>query len=176
MKAVALIGSPRKGGNCDVIVKELMDSIDGDTKTYYLYDQKVGPCQADMACVNQDCVLNDDGNTIINDILDADVLVFSSPIYYGQITGPAKTLIDRFYQISVNPEKTLDGKKVITVFTQNQPEDVFHDYINSFKAMPFGFLGMQVVGNITAMGASEKGDKEQLKEYLDAAKDIASKL
>ena len=35
MKTIALIGSPRKDGNCDQIVSRLLDNIDGYTKKYY---------------------------------------------------------------------------------------------------------------------------------------------
>lgn len=175
MKIVAVIGSPRKEGNCDTIVKELLNNVDADTTTYYLYDQKIGPCHADMACVNQDCILNDDGNTVINDILDADLFIFATPIYFGQMSAPSKALIDRFYQVFVNPDKSFKGKKAITVFTQGLPENGFETYINSTNAM-FGSIEMELVGSITAMGTSKKGDKEELSEALTQAKEIASKL
>ena len=129
-----------------------------------------------MGCVEGDCVIDDDGNEIIKALLDADVLVFSSPIYYGQITAQAKSFIDRFYQISRNPNKSLEGKKVVTIFTQAQPENVFGPYIDSFKVMPFGFMGMEVVGNVTAMGTQQKGDKDELQKYIDEVKEIAANL
>ena len=129
-----------------------------------------------MGCVEGDCVIDDDGNSIIKSLLDCDVLVFSSPIYYGQITAQAKAFIDRFYQISRNPNKSLEGKKVVTIFTQAQPEDKFGPYIESFKVMPFGFMGMEVIGNVTAMGTQDKGNEEELEKYIEEVKDIARSI
>ena len=42
--------------------------------------------------------------------------------------------------------------------------------------MPFGFMGMEVVGNVTAMGTQQKGDEEELQKYIDEVKEIASNL
>lgn len=92
------------------------------------------------------------------------------------MSAQAKAFVDRFYQISRNENKSLEGKKVVTIFTQAQPENVFGDYIDSFKVMPFGYMGMEVIGNVTAMGTSSKGDKEELAKYIDEVKSIASKL
>ena len=160
MKVLGVVGSPRKDGNCDVLVKEFLDSADADTEYIFLNHKKLFGCNACMACENGDCVIDDDGNDIIKSLLDADVLVFATPIYYGQMSAQAKAFVDRFYQISRNENKSLEGKKVVTIFTQAQPENVFGDYIDSFKVMPFGYMGMEVIGNVTAMGTSSKGDKE----------------
>jgi len=176
MKVLGIVGSPRKDGNCDVLVKEFLEAVNADTEYIFLNEKDLNGCNACMGCVEGDCVINDDGNEIIKALLDADVLVFSSPIYYGQITAQAKSFIDRFYQVSRNPEKTLEGKKVVTIFTQAQPENIFGNYIESFKTMPFGFMGMEVIGNVTAMGTQKAGDKEELQKYIDEVKEIASKL
>ncbi len=176
MKVLGVVGSPRKNGNCDVLVKEFLDAVDGDTEYIFLNQKKLFGCNACMACAEGDCVIDDDGNDIIKSLLEADVLVFASPIYYGQISAQAKTFIDRFYQISRNENKSLESKKVVTIFTQGQQEDVFRDYIDSLEVMPFGFMGMEVIANITEMGAQNKGDKEELAEYIDEVKMVASKL
>ena len=64
----------------------------------------------------------------------------------------------------------------MTIFTQAQPENVFGDYIESFKTMPFGFMGMEIIANVTAMGTQQKGDKDELQKYIDEVKEIASNL
>ena len=176
MKVLGIVGSPRKGGNCDVLVKEFLDAVDADTEYIFLNEKELKGCNACMGCVEGDCVIDDDGNEIIKALLDADVLVFSSPIYYGQMSAQAKAFVDRFYQISRNPNKSLEGKKVVTIFTQAQPEAVFGSYIESFKMMPFGFMGMEVVGNVTAMGTQQAGDEEELAKYIDAVKELAAKI
>ena len=118
MKTIALIGSPRKEGNCDQLVSKLLDNIEGYTKKFYLNDVDLQFCNACQACQKGDCIKDDDGRKIIDEMLDSDIIVFASPIYYGQMSAQAKTIVDRFYMISQNPDKSLEGKKVIQVFTQ----------------------------------------------------------
>lgn len=176
MKVLGVVGSPRKNGNCDILVKEFLDAVDADTDYVFLNHNKLLGCNACMACEHGDCVIDDDGNEIIAKLLDADVLVFASPIYYGGISAQAKTFIDRFYQVSRGPEKTLEGKKVVTIMTQAQPEDVFGDYIKSLETMPFGYMGMEVIANVTAMGTQNKGDKDELADCIKQVREIASNL
>lgn len=158
MKTVALIGSPRKDGNCDILVNKLVEKIDDEKEVIYLNDMNLGYCDACLGCQKGDCVKNDDTRDIVAKIEDADLFIFSSPIYYGQMTAQAKTVIDRFYMISQNPERSLAGTKVILVFTQANPSDAFDPYINSMKTMPVEFLGMELIETIIAKGAAGKGE------------------
>jgi hypothetical protein len=42
--------------------------------------------------------------------------------------------------------------------------------------MPFGFMGMEVIGNVTAMGTQDKGSEEELEKYIEEVKDIARSI
>lgn len=158
MKILALIGSPRKNGNCDIIVNKLVEKLDGEKEVLFLNDLDLGFCNACQSCQKGDCIKDDDARDIVAKIEDADLLIFSSPIYFGQMSAQAKTVIDRFYMISQNPERSLEGTKVIQVFTQANPSDAFDPYIKSMETMPFAFLGMEVIETISAKGAAGKGE------------------
>ena len=166
MKTVAIVGSPRKDGNCDILVNKVLEKIDGEKSIYYLNELDIGFCKACQACQKGDCVKDE--------MLEADLFIFSSPIYYGQMSGQAKTLIDRFYQVSQNPNKSLEDTKVIEIFTQAQPSDAFAAYIDSMKVIPFGYMGMEIVDTIVAKGAVGKGDG--LEEAIAQIEKIGDKL
>ena len=158
MKILALIGSPRKNGNCDILVNKLVEKIDGEKEVLFLNDLDLKYCNACQACQKGDCIKDDDVRDIVAKIEDTDLLIFSSPIYFGQMSAQAKTIIDRFYMISQNPERSLAGTKVIQVFTQANPSDAFDSYIKSMETMPFAFLGMELIETIIAKGAAGKGE------------------
>ncbi|MBO7718688.1 MAG: flavodoxin family protein, partial [Methanosphaera sp.] len=80
MKVLGIVGSPRKDGNCDVLVKKFLDNVEGDTEYIFLNEKELHGCNACMGCVEGDCVIDDDGNSIIKSLLDCDILVFASPI------------------------------------------------------------------------------------------------
>ena len=127
MKTIALIGSPRKEGNCDQLVSKLFENMEGYTKKFYLNDVDLQFCNACQSCQKGDCIKDE-------------------------------TIIDRFYMISQNPDKSLEGKKVIQIFTQANPGDAFDGYIKSLETMPFAYMGMEVIDTIIAKGAAGKGE------------------
>lgn len=61
-----------------------------------LYDKTIGFCQGCLSCQEtKRCVINDDANAIVGKMLHADVLVFATPIYFYEMCGQMKTLLDR---------------------------------------------------------------------------------
>ncbi len=176
MKTVAVIGSPRKGGNCETLVNELVEKLEGDKKVYNLHELDMKYCKACQSCQKGDCVQNDDINEIIDEMREADLFIMSSPIYYGQVTAQVKTLIDRFYQVSQNPDKTLEGTKVVQIFTQANPTEAFDSYIESLTAMPFGYMGMEVINTVIARGAVGKGETSELENAISEIEKIGNDL
>lgn len=157
MKTVAIVGSPRKDGNCDLLVKALCDKLEGDVESFFLNDLNLQFCDACLSCQKGDCIKEDDIRNIMDKILEADLLILSSPIYYGQITGQLKTLIDRFYMVSQNPNKSLESVKVIEIITQANPSDIYDYYIEYLNKTAIEFVGMDVIKTIFAKGAADKG-------------------
>ncbi|MDO5849086.1 MAG: flavodoxin family protein [Methanobrevibacter sp.] len=176
MKTVAIVGSPRKGGNCDILVNELAEKLEGEKKIYYLNEIDMNYCEACQKCQTGDCVQDDDINKIVDEMMEADLFIFSSPIYYGQMTAQAKTLVDRFYQVSQNPNKSLEGTKVVQIFTQANPTEAFDAYIDSMKTMPFGYVGMDVIDTVVARGAMGKGENDQLASAIEQIEKIGNDL
>lgn len=157
MKTTAIIANPRINGNCDQIVSKIAENLDGEVNKYYLNKLDIQYCNACDACEKGDCVKDDDIRKIIDEMQESDRIIFASPIYYDQVSAQAKTLIDRLYQIAKNPNKSMEGKKAILVFTHGHPGDVFDSYIETVKFVPFQRMGMEVVKTIIARGATFKG-------------------
>ncbi len=176
MKTIAIVGSPRKEGNCDILVNELVEKLEGDKKIYYLDELDMNYCEACQKCQTGPCVQNDDLNKVVTEMMEADLFIFSSPIYYGQMTAQAKTLIDRFYQVSQNPDKSLEGTKVVQIYTQANPTEAFDGYIESMKNMPFGYMGMEVIDTVVARGAMGKGENDQLASAIEEIEKIGNDL
>ena len=107
-------------------------------------------------------------------MVEADGVIFSTPIYYGQMSAQGKLIIDRFYGIGQNPDKSLSGKAAL-IFTENQPEGTYEDYIQLTKASPFEFMGYDVIGYVDAGSAGPAGivaeeQENKLKEAYELGK------
>ncbi len=103
MKAVAINGSPRKGGNTEFMLNTVLEGLaqEGiETKLIQVGGTNIHGCRACWACKtlkNGKCVCNDDiFNEIIDEVIDADVIILGTPSYYSDMTPELKAFIDRF--------------------------------------------------------------------------------
>lgn len=91
--------SLRKNSNSDSLANAFFQGAkDSGNKVekINLSDKTIGFCKGCLACQKtQKCVIQDDANSISKKMLNADVLVFATPIYYYEMSGQMKTLLDR---------------------------------------------------------------------------------
>lgn len=98
-RVLVLSTSPRKGGNSDTLADEFIrgaQEAGHQVEKIPLRDKTIGFCKGCLTCQNtQHCVIRDDGDTIAQTMLTADVIVFATPIYYYGMSGQMKTMLDR---------------------------------------------------------------------------------
>lgn len=121
MKVLAISGSPLKNGNTSrligLILKELEKSTVNDIriKEVTLADYTIRPCRSCRKCMKEGrCVLKADGfNQIARKMKKSDLIIIGSPVYFHDVSGQIKNLIDRSY--SLWHERQLKGRRVIPV-------------------------------------------------------------
>ena len=99
-KVLILSGSPRKGGNSDLLCDEFMrGAIDAgnEVEKIRIAEKKIGYCSACYFCRTSGgvCAKKDDMAEILQKMIDADVIVLSSPVYFYSIDAQLKAVIDR---------------------------------------------------------------------------------
>lgn len=99
-KNVLIIGtSPRKKGNSNRLAEEFKkgaESAGNKPEMVYLCDKNIGFCRGCLACQKtKKCVIKDDANEIIEKMKTAEVIVWATPVYYYEMSGQMKTMIDR---------------------------------------------------------------------------------
>lgn len=112
MKIVVLVGSPNKNGSTNLLVNEFKrGALECGHQVNVIDTTRVSirPCLGCVACgYNGPCVQKDDMESIKRQILDADMLVFATPLYYYGMSAQLKTVIDRFCAFN----GTLQGKHI----------------------------------------------------------------
>lgn len=108
MKKILIIStSPRKGGNSDTLAEEFARGAreaGNQVEKIDLHDKTIGFCRGCLVCQKtKRCVIHDDADIIAQKMLMAHVLVFATPIYYYEMCGQMKTMLDR-----ANPLYTSD--------------------------------------------------------------------
>ncbi len=104
MKAIGIVGSPRKNGNTELLTTHTLKAIaeEGlDTELIRLAGLEIQPCNACMVCQKEErCSIEDDLFPIYGKMKEADSIILASPVYYGSATALIKALIERVGYIS----------------------------------------------------------------------------
>ena len=99
MKVLGIAGSPRRGGNTDLLLAEAVRgavSRGVEGKTIVLNDLKITPCQHCDACLSAGkCRINDDMQMIYRELEQADRVILASPVQFMGPTAQMKAMIDR---------------------------------------------------------------------------------
>lgn len=99
-KVLILSGSPRKGGNSDTLCDEFARGAEqsgNEVEKIFVADKKIGYCKACYYCRDHGgkCIIKDDMASVLQKMIDADVIVFASPVYFYSVDAQLKALIDR---------------------------------------------------------------------------------
>lgn len=99
-KVLILSGSPRKGGNSDILCDEFArgaQEAGNEVEKIRVADKKIHPCSACYYCRDHggECVHKDNMAEVLQKTIDADVLVLASPVYFYSIDAQLKAVIDR---------------------------------------------------------------------------------
>ena len=99
-KVLILSGSPRKGGNSDILCDEFMRgslTSGNQVEKIRVSDKKIDFCSSCYYCQKSGgvCAKKDDMAEVLQKMIDADVIVLASPVYFYSIDAQLKALIDR---------------------------------------------------------------------------------
>jgi multimeric flavodoxin WrbA len=99
LKAVGIVGSPRKGGNTEIITAHCLQAMaeEGlDTELIRLAGLDIRGCNACGYChEHEGCSIKDDMQPVYDKMAAADALIVASPVYYGSATSLVKGLLER---------------------------------------------------------------------------------
>lgn len=154
MKALALVASPRKLGNSEILAKEMLASLPADERRMIrLADLRIEQCRACYACLpaEKDCVMQDDLAFLLKEILWAEAVIISSACYFLGPHTSIKTIGDRLISV-LQAGSHYAGKKCATVLTYGVPgwEGYGREAVRNFA----GFLHLDVVGSLTVQAAN----------------------
>ncbi|MFH1350797.1 MAG: flavodoxin family protein [Pseudomonadota bacterium] len=113
MKIVGILGSPRKKGNTEILLDVAMEEARKNGVQFSkipLRGKVIGHCNGCQKCMKTGkCVIKDDMQEIYQEMLDADGILWATPVYCWSMTSLAKTVMDRTYALTV-PRVQLTNK------------------------------------------------------------------
>ncbi len=177
MKVLGIAGSPRRGGNTDRLLGEVMRgaaSRGAKVKTIILNNLTIAPCQHCDGCLETGrCKVEDDMQMVHRELGQADRLVLASPIYFMGVTAQVKAMIDRCqalwvrkYLLKLPPlgNRQVERKGLFISVGGRRAANQFEPALATVKSL-FRALDITYAGELLFPGMDEKG---AIAKYPDA--------
>ena len=149
MKIIVLMGSPRRKDSynvCRQIEKETQKNNEAEFEYVYLKDYRIEDCKGCCLCFQKGeslCPCKDDIQLIKEKLINADGIIFASPVYAYQVPAPMKRVIDRLAYLFHRQE--LIGKPALIVVTT---EGSGHRQVSKYLKMTVSGWGCNLVETI----------------------------
>lgn len=171
MKILAISGSPRKEGNTVTLLNEALEGAKqegADVELYSVAGKNIQPCDGCWGCTRTgQCHIKDDMQTLYDKMVEADGILFGTPIYFYGMTAQAKAVMDRTIALG-RPERSLHSKVggVVAVCGSLGLVDALKDF--SFYMMTRRMLP---AGHVSAYAGSPD-DLRKMEKCMEATRDL----
>jgi len=178
MKITIITGSPRKNGASNYMADEFIRGAKESGHEVYRFDsvrKDVKNCLGCNVCAMglKPCIHKDDFVELKENLLNSDIIVFVTPMYYFGMSSTLKKIIDRFYGIdSPLREKT---NKAVLISVQHSPVEAVKDALNKHYSSILNWLDIQNIAIINAIGIESIEHLKQTK-YPEQAYNLGKNL
>ncbi len=189
-KVIAVNGSPRKNYNTGTLINEALkgaQAANAETKLYNLYDLQYKGCISCFVCKRKGqtqlskCFMKDELTEVLEQIMESDVLILGSPIYFGDITGAMRSFMERLYFSNLSYDSMVNRsvyqKTISTGFiytmgvSPEQYEQVGYDSMFRQHKMYMGLLN----GRVEQLLSKDAYQFDNYNDYAASVVDVAQK-
>lgn len=180
-KILGVIGSPRKRGNTHALVSKILEGAEKEgasTEILFLNDMNIRECDGCHVCwKGKQCSKKDDMNNIYAKIIDSDIIVFGTPVYWYGPTALMKCFIDRFVYFNCPENRSkIRGKFAVIAIPFEEENPKTADLLIKFFKLSLQYLEMKLVGKIIVPGVGNKGDILKKADCLEYAYELWKRL
>ena len=179
MRIVGLSGSPRVGGNTDLILQEALAAAKAegaDVNLIRVSDYHLQPCNGCMTCFStKKCVNEDDGENLYQEIVKADGVIMGSPSYFQGVTAQMKIFIDRIGFLALARGRKDFAEKVGGVIAVARRSGVSSTCNQMIAFMTAAGMIIPSGGRVFAIGR-EKGEVAKDQEGMDSARHLGKMM
>jgi multimeric flavodoxin WrbA len=185
MEVLGINGSPRIGGNTDILLDKVLDGCrdrGARAEKVILNTIKFSPCQ-ECANVRDDgsCLIEDDMQLLYRKIEEADVIILASPIFFGSLSAQAKMMIDRFqcsWRAKYILKKDIFTRKRKGAFISVEASDRkdFFDNAKSIVKNLFAVINVDYAQELFCSSVDDKGAILKRPDILKKASELGQRI
>lgn len=184
MKVLGIMGSPRIKGNTDLLLDEALrgaQSQQAEIEKVVVDKLKIAPCREYYGCLRDgNCVIRDDMDEIYPKIVNADVIIVASPMFFYGLTAQVKALVDRCQALWArkNVLHTLPDTGRRGAFLgvgATGGKRLFEGSVLTVKYF-FQAIGAQYVGELLIRGVDKRGEIKEHPTALAEAFELGKRL
>ncbi len=186
MKVLAILGSPRREGNTEILLDALICGAKeqgGEVEKLVLCDYNISPCIECETCSSTgECAIADDMQEIYLKLLTADAIVIASPIFFYSVTAVTKAFIDRGqalwarkYLLRQNPLTKKIRRGYFLSLGATKGKQLFEGAKLTIKYF-FDAIDARYCGELFFRGIEGKGDIKNHPGALQEAMELGRKL
>lgn len=159
-RVVVLAGSVRRGGNTDLLARAFAEGAgkNNDVEIISVADHKVNPCTGCNSCFLREgnrCFQDDGMSEIYGKLMDADVAVIASPVYFYGISAQLKAVIDRLHTPMRNRFRI---KKLGLLLVGAAEIPCLFDAIKTQYQLALDFFHLESIGMVLVSGVKDRDD------------------
>ena len=178
MKALGILGSPRRGGNSELLLDKALEGASSSglgTEKIVLNELQFSPCQECGGCNKSgECVIDDAMQKLYKKIAACDIIVIASPIFFGSLAAQVKAMIDRFQcrwagRYILGKKESKPSKKGFLILVSAANKDSFFKNAESIVKNFFAVLDIEFAGNLYCPNLEKKAKVLEQWDYLRQA-------
>lgn len=173
IRALGIVGSPRRGGNTDCLVSETLRgaaAAGAISSSIFLADLKIAPCNACDACRDDgQCIHDDDMPALLERMRQSHIWVLGTPVYWWGPSAQFKTFVDRWYQAEPQVEATFGNKRVILTIPMGDDDPATARHTVGMLTDALHYVKAELFAVVLAPGANNVGDVRGKRDLLAAA-------
>ena len=185
MKVLGIMGSPRIKGNTDLLLEEALkgaQSQGADVEKIVVDKLKIAPCKEYLGCFRDgNCVIRDDMDAIYPKLLEADVVIIASPVFFYGVTSQAKALIDRCQALwarkHILKQSLPNGgrKGALIAVGATRGKRLFEGVVLTVKYF-FEAIGVEYADELLVRGVDARGEIKQHATALADAFELGKRM
>ncbi|MCU0914965.1 MAG: flavodoxin family protein [Planctomycetes bacterium] len=180
-KVFSVMGSPRKGGNTDILVGRIAEgagAAGAGVETVRLGELELRECDGCHACWRgRPCSKNDDMRLLYPKVADSEVLVLGTPVYWYGPTALMKAFLDRFVYFNCEANRPMvRGKRAaVAIVLEETHAETWRPVVEFFQRS-LAYLEMDLAETIVVPGVGKKGAILTQPQRLEEAYRLGSRL